>query len=574
MADKGTGLNSIPIRFGLMSAVTGCLAIGTLFSLRDTLGFNAMSAVVMAAAIALPVLITVMAARMLRGQIEALRVSTEAIVAGDFDAPVEVDCACEVGGLADSFSKMVSRLNSNILRMNVLAYNDGVTKLPNRAVLFHLLNQITNSNEIDNVAVLFIDLDGFKRINDQLGHEIGDQVLREASSRIALGLGRQIEDLATCTSPLGELCEEVPDDIVVARVAGDEFVAIIPQLSDCQSAEPLSRRILQELSKPMTIAESELRISASIGIASFPEDGETPEELLKVADLAMFEAKRSGRNRTVVTTPALRQSWRERREVESELHAALEANELDLHFQPRCDANSLDMVNAEGLARWQHHRLGNVSPALFVPVAEQAGLVPFLGARMFERAARSMNQWHSQGLDLNVSVNVSPAEFGSSGLTNRLLATLDRYTISPERVELEITESMAMSEFEATHDQMLMLCEAGFRVAIDDFGTGYSNFSQLARLPFSAVKLDQSLIAELDRNSRAQSIVGGMISMANDLGLITVGEGVERQEQLDVLRDLGCDEVQGFLIAKPMCADDLVNFVEQPVTKQTIRMAS
>lgn len=565
MKTKGTGLNSIPIRFGLMSAITGGIAIGSLLYANDALEFSFLSCLMIFAAIAVPALITVMAARMLRGQIEALRASTEAIVAGDFDTPVDVDCACEVGGLADSFAKMVDRLNSNILRMNVLAYTDSITKLPNRSVVFHLLEKITQNEDEKNAAVLFIDLDGFKRINDQLGHEAGDQVLREASRRIAAGFGRQIEDLETCTTPLGELCDAVPEDIVLARAAGDEFVAIIPDFPDIAAVDPICRRILDELSKPLPIADANLKISASIGVANYPTDAKTPEALLNFADLAMYEAKRSGRNKTVLTSPALHKAWEERRKVESELTQSLENGQISLHFQPRCDATSLEMLSAEGLARWQHPKLGNISPATFVPIAEQAGLVPLLGARMFECAARSMGHWRGQGFDLDVSVNVSPAEFGDAGLANRMLTVLARHRISPDRIELEITESMAMSQFEATHDQMLRLCEAGFRVAIDDFGTGYSNFSQLARLPFSAVKLDQSLIENVERDNRSMTIVRGMIAMAKDLGLSTVAEGIERPGQIDVLRELGCDELQGFALAKPMNREELLNFVGRPM---------
>jgi two-component system CheB/CheR fusion protein len=455
---------------------------------------------------------------------------------------------------------MVDRLNSNILRMNVLAYTDAVTKLPNRSVVFHLLEKLSQQDQDKSAAILFIDLDGFKRISDQLGHEVGDTVLREASHRIASGLGRELDELETCTTPLGELCDTVPNDIVLARVAGDEFVAIVPDLADAASIEALCRDILKKLARALPIADANLRISASIGVASFPEDGNTPEALLNVADLAMYEAKRSGRSKAILASPSLRAEWQQRRDVESDMPSALQNGDIKLHYQPRCDARTMALVSAEGLARWHHDTLGDISPAVFVPLAEHAGLVPLLGAKMFEYAAQSLGDWKTHGFDLDISVNVSAAEFNDANLADRMLRVLAQHGVSPQRVELEITESMAMSDFEETHDQMLRLCEAGFRIAVDDFGTGYSNFSQLARLPFSSIKLDQSLVAPVATDERARSVVCGIMKMANDLGLKTVAEGVESPAQIDVMRELGCDELQGFGIARPMQRDELLGF--------------
>ena len=556
---KGRGLNSIPIRFGLMTVVLGGIAtLGLYQAMRSGLSGWALVLSV-ALVIMLPALVTFLAARKLTSQIRALRQSTEALVAGDFNSPVEVDCACEVGGLADSFRKMVSRLNSNILRMNVLAYTDGITQLPNRAVILHLLERMTGTPGVGPAALLFVDLDGFKRINDMYGHDVGDELLRRVSGRIARGLGRTLEELDTCVTPMGELCDEPPRDIVLARVSGDEFVVILPHSSE--SAEDYATAILTQLETSIDIAETEVHVGASIGLARFPEDADTSAKLLNLADLAMYEAKREGRGRMVAVSPALLARWQERRDVEGDLRRALDAGEIVLAYQPRFRTGDLACVSVEALARWNHPERGSISPAAFIPIAEQAGLMPLLGAVVFEQAVRQARAWQDRGLSLAVSVNVSPAEFADPNLAPRLLSVLHAHDVDPALVEIEITETMAMGDFETTREQMLALRDAGLRIAIDDFGTGYSNLSQLARLPYSAIKLDRSLILDVTGHASGREILYAITAIAKALGHTTIAEGVETQAQYRALRDLGCDEVQGFLFAKPMAPEAVIELI-------------
>lgn len=580
MFKKGQGLNSIPIRFALMSAVTGGLAVFSLLSAVRPLPSGATFALITVLAILLPALITFVAARVLRRQIEALKVSTEAIANGDTNTPVDVTCACEVGGLADSFRKMVDRLNSNILRMNVLAYTDAITDLPNRTVIYHLLERMTAKENSTPAAILFVDLDGFKRINDRFGHETGDEVLAAASARIASALGRQMDELYRCTSSLGELCDMPPDDIVLGRVGGDEFVAILPEPESRQAVEALCDAILNDLSKPFSLTDADVTIGASIGIAWCPDDAQTADGLLNIADLAMYEAKNNGRNCFVATTPALHAIWSERREVEADLRSALDIGDIHLVYQPRLAADDFSCVGVEGLARWNHPTRGPIPPATFIPIAEQSGLIPLLGARMFEVAAKQASVWQNTGLELCTSVNISPAEFADPKLVERLVNVTKTNRINPRMIELEITESVAMSDFESTQDQMMALCEAGFRIAIDDFGTGFSNLSQLARLPFTSVKIDRSLISTISSDTRTQSIVRSVIGMAQTLGLTSVAEGVETQAQMTLLRAMRCDEVQGFLFSRPIDASALETFASQKSnlswrdTAQPTRVAS
>ncbi|WP_394688539.1 EAL domain-containing protein [Hoeflea sp.] len=500
-----------------------------------------------------------LAARKLTSQILALRNSTEALVSGDYNVAVDVDCACEVGGLADSFRKMVERLNSNIFRMNQLAYVDGVTGLPNRAMSFHLLSRLTTAPDMGSSTVLYIDLDGFKRVNDLYGHEAGDELLRAVSVRIASAFNRSLESMESYMTPIGEPCDEPPGDVVLARVSGDEFVVLLPPNSE--QADVLAAKILDRMHEPFKIAGATVNIGASIGMARYPEDASTPEELLNIADFAMYEAKRNGRDRVVASSPSLRASWQDRRDVERDLRQAIENDDITLAYQPRLTTGELNCSAVEALARWHHPTRGNISPSVFVPIAEQGGLMPLLGATVFEKAVQQCRIWQDDGLDLSVSVNVSPAEFAAPDLVARLISILKRHDVASDLIEIEITETMAMRDFETTQEQMTGLRNAGFRIAIDDFGTGYSNLSQLSRLPYTSVKLDRSLILDVLRRDTGLSILHAVTSMAKALGQSTIAEGIETDTQYEAIKALGCEEVQGFLFARPMTPDRIPDFV-------------
>lgn len=393
MAAKGKGLNSIPIRFALMTGILSTLCVVAQLCLWMGIGYEEASYAVIAAivvcAIAIPTTITWAAASKLTGQIHALRISTEAIVAGDFDSPVDVDCACEVGGLADSFRKMVGRLNSNILRMNVLAYSDALTGLPNRTVATHMLNHLTKGDNGGEAAVLFIDLDGFKQVNDTYGHEAGDELLKQASLRIIeKGLKRSPEQLDTCTTPYGELCERAPQDIVFVRFAGDEFVALLPSVSDIDALSSIAVAILSCLEEPFLIKGNPITVGASIGIARTPIDSDQPAELLNFADIAMYAAKEAGKNSFRFFDHSMRDIVVERSTIEADLRKAIDADELSLCYQPKIDASTLDFVGVEALVRWNHPTRGLISPGRFIPIAEQCGLMPLMGASILRPCGR------------------------------------------------------------------------------------------------------------------------------------------------------------------------------------------
>lgn len=565
---KGKGLNSIPIRFAVMTGVMATLCVVAQIYLWLGVGYGQAAwpliATVMGCSIIIPTAITWAAANKLTGQIRALRNSTEAIVAGDFDSPVDVDCACEVGGLADSFRKMVGRLNSNILRMNILAYSDALTGLPNRIVATHMLGHMTKPDHGGQGAVLFIDLDGFKQVNDTHGHEVGDELLKQASLRIIeKGLNRTPEQLDTCTTPYGELCDRAPEDIVFVRFAGDEFVALLPDMTDLDALAVIATSIVSSLNEPFSIRGLSISIGASIGIVRTPIDSDNAAELLNFADIAMYAAKEAGKNGFRFFDHSMRDLVIERNKIESDLRQAIAADELTLHYQPKLNAATLECVGVEALARWNHPERGMISPGTFIPIAEKAGLMPVMGASILRVAIRQCRAWLDAGIRRKVAVNVSPAQFEAADLVPEILALLREYDVEPELLELEITESMLMSDFTATRNRVEQLQETDISISIDDFGTGFSNLAQLAKLPFNAIKIDQSLIADIGKNDKSENIVKAIVDMAHALGHKTIAEGIETPEQLYFLQRIGCDKLQGYLFARPMPAADLENWQKE-----------
>ncbi|MEZ5695351.1 MAG: EAL domain-containing protein [Sphingomonadaceae bacterium] len=562
---KGRGLNSIPVRFALMSAVftTLCVIAGYFILFTGAQETSWMELVAGTVVLALvPAFITYCAASKLAGTIRQLRQSTEAIIAGDLNSPLDVDCACEVGGLADSFRAMVDRLNNNILRMNILAYSDPVTQLPNRAVVNHVLQIMSEAG--CPATLMFIDLDGFKQVNDTLGHEAGDDVLREVSDRILEGgFGMTRHEIDTCTTTFGELCTKCPSALVFARFAGDEFVAILPEKVDRAEIETRAREIIAALRDPFIVNGTEVRLGASIGIARSPADTTDPELLLGYADLAMYAAKQAGKGRPRFFDDRLRQMAVDRAGIESGLRHAIENGQLELYYQPKLDARSHEVQGVEALVRWNHPEKGMIPPDAFIEIAESRGLMPDLGLAVMHLAVRQARKWMEADTPIPVAVNISAAQFERPHLVREILGVLEDYRVDPALLEIEITESMVMSDFAGTRYRLQQLQEAGVRISIDDFGTGFSNLSQLARLPFNVLKIDRSLVARLGKNEKSESIVGAIVHMAKALGHELVAEGIETPEQRDFLVELGCDRLQGHLFAPAMSLCELEQWCKQ-----------
>ncbi|MGY0195218.1 putative bifunctional diguanylate cyclase/phosphodiesterase [Leptothrix sp. BB-4] len=574
----GRGLNSIRWRFTLASVVLTLAGVTLRERLLDQawrpdpawwLSLAGLTLTIGAA--------TFWMAGRLTGLIDSLKRSTDAIAAGDFDAPVDVDCACEVGGLAHSFRQMTSRLNANILRMNALAHVDAITGLPNRTVIDHLLRYALAEERRGQfrAAIVFIDLDGFKRINDTLGHDGGDQLLRQASRRILeRGLDRTQATLDTCMDPFGNPCDRLPEDIVFARFAGDEFVAVLPGQTDRTRLAAIGEAVIDALREPFRIKNQDVVVGASIGIAIAPDDTDSAAELLTFADLAMYSSKQAGKARCMFFDKRIRETLFERARVEADLRLALQRDELVLHYQPKVSTQTLEMGCVEALVRWQHPERGLRMPADFIDVAEQSGLMTPLGNRVLVLAVAQCRAWLDQGIRRPVAVNVSPSQFVEPDFVPNLLALLAREGVPPDLLSIEITESIAMTDFEQNVLRLTTLRQAGVRVAIDDFGIGYSNLSQLTRLPMDELKIDRSLIRDIGVSDRSEAIIRAILSMAHAMGYRTIAEGIETPGQLAFLRALGCSALQGYLFGRPMPADQLDTWlarhqVERPAGQAT-----
>ncbi len=566
---QGQGLNSIRNRFTLLVGGLVTVTAAVLMLLDHSIDFGNMTwselAMSCAAAAVGPAIVTYFMAGKLTNLIGQLRASTEAIAAGDFDAPVDVNCACEIGGLADSFRAMVKRLNANILRMNVLAYSDRVTELPNRAVITHVLQRAlaANSGPPLTGALMFIDLDRFKQVNDSLGHEAGDELLRQASARILTrGLNRTPETIDSCMTPFGELCDRPPTDIVFCRFAGDEFVALLPGVVSREELEEVAARIIQALAEPFRLGNTEVRIGASIGIACTPGDTRDPAELTNFADLAMYAAKEMGRNTFAFFDGTLREAALTRANIESDLRRALRNNELTIHYQPKVGCGSNELRGVEALVRWQHPLRGLLMPKDFISVAEQSGLIEELGCNVAYLAMRQAAEWKRNGQPVTISINVSGLQFKRHDFLDRVRHGLAQTGADAAMIEMELTESVALNDLGHTMQTLQQLRDLGFRIAIDDFGCGFSNLSQLAQLPFDTLKIDRSLVERIGGDNKAESVIKAIISMGRNLGHEIVAEGVETLKQLAFLQQQQCDVVQGFLVARAMPAEALVQWLE------------
>jgi len=421
------------------------------------------------------------------------------------------------------------------VQLKHLSEHDALTGLANRSQMCAVLQHSLGTRpEIDHpLAILSLDLDRFKPINDTLGHMAGDLVLKEVAQR-----------LKECTRSAD----------LVARPGGDEFVVVVNGLSDRASVEKLCHRILDSLIRTISIGEHEVSIGASIGVALSPHDGNQTSELLRYADIALYEAKAAGRNTWQFYADEMNDRILERRQIETDLRQALRRNEFYLEFQPRVQLNGLRLAGAEALVRWRHPERGNLSPAHFISIAEETGLIVPLSDWVLEQACKEAMQW---GEELIVSVNLSPIEFQRGCLLSRIRSVLQLTGIAPERLELEVTESVMLDDAEGALELMRELKGLGVRLSMDDFGTGYSSLSYLRTFPFDGLKIDRSFIAGLDESASGQAIIQSIVSLGRAMSLTVTAEGIETQAQLDELVRVNCDQAQGYHLGRPMSSEAL-----------------
>lgn len=426
-------------------------------------------------------------------------------------------------------------------RVEYMAFHDSLTDLPNRAFFNHLLTQsIQHSRRYGNLtALLFLDLDRFKAINDSLGHDVGDELLKQVSRR---------------------LIETLRESDIVARLGGDEFVVILPVVTEATQVAPVADKILTAIGKPFSLAGHEFRISVSVGITLCPDDGEDEQTLIKNADIAMYSAKEAGKNTFKFYSQDLTTNSLERLALETSLRNALQRGEFRLFYQAKRDMTSGKISGMEALLRWDHPDLGLVLPMQFIPLAEENGLIVPIGRWVLQTACQQNVDWQRQGFPpLSMAVNLSARQFLDDNLINDIKLALKTSGMAPELLELEITESMIMQDMQKTIAILNELKDMGIRIAIDDFGTGYSSLSTLKLFPLDSIKIDGSFIHDVAGNAEDRGLTDAVIAVGKSLGLTVVAEGVESKDQEDFLRAHQCDQFQGFYINKPMPAEEFAN---------------
>ncbi|MRR50743.1 MAG: EAL domain-containing protein [Rhodocyclaceae bacterium] len=424
------------------------------------------------------------------------------------------------------------------------AHHDTLTGLANRVLLHDRLEQaITVAHRHQRqVGVLFVDLDHFKIINDTLGLAIGDAMLREVAARL-----------------LGSL----RDGDTAARIGADEFVLLLNDMEQEDDIVMVAERVLQSMTRPHAIQGQELFVSASIGASIYPRDGDDGQELLKKADIAMVRAKEHGRNGFQVFTEEMQSRISQRLSLETHLRRALDRQEFLLHYQPQVCLETGAIVGAEALIRWQHPELGMVSPAEFIPLAEDTGLIVVIGEWVIEAACAQMKAWRDSGLaDIGVSVNLSARQFRLRNLAETVERHLTHHGIPPHQLDMELTESMVMQDPEAAILTLRQFTSLGLRISLDDFGTGYSSLSHLKRFPINVLKVDQSFVREVTTDKDAAAIAASIIALGRSLDLKVIAEGVETREQLDYLKRHECDEIQGYYFSKPLPATDFAALLQ------------
>lgn len=444
-----------------------------------------------------------------------------------------------------------------------LAYYDSLTGLANRVLFKDRLSNALSYAERHrlHLATLFIDLDRFKVINDTLGHTVGDLLLTHVAERLSESV-RQSDSVGRHTG------HEPPH--ALARLGGDEFTILLTTLTHPEDAGRVARRILEALAHPFSIDGHEVFISASIGISIYPSDGSTVEALLKNADTAMYHAKEQGRNNCQFYSSGLNAAAAERLDLESDLRRALEREEFIVYYQPKLNIHSREILGAEALVRWNHPKRGLLSPGVFLNAAIDTGLIRSMDEWVLREACRQVKAWEQTGLlPITVSANVSNSLFHGRTLPATVGDALRDSGLNPSQLELELTESIAMRDVDASVTMLEGLRTMGVRLSIDDFGTGYSSLSYLQRFPLSRLKIDQSFVRDLLTNENNAKITRAIIAMAHSLNLSVLAEGVETDEQLARLRKEGCDEVQGYLFSRPVCAEDFESLLRGDADART-----
>jgi diguanylate cyclase (GGDEF)-like protein len=459
--------------------------------------------------------------------------------------------------LVTGVTEDVTSRRSDEERLQYLAHYDSLTRLPNRTLFYDRLGQNIAHARRENrmAAVIFVDVDHFKHVNDTLGHAAGDRLLQQVAQRLE---------------------QSVRADDTVGRLGGDEFALILANIDAPSDAGVVAQKLMQSFREPFSVEGQELFVTASAGVTLFPLDSQEPDGLIKNADAAMYRAKELGRNAFQYFTAELNLQATERMTVENHLRRALERREFSLHYQPKVDLASGEISGLEALLRWSHPELGQVSPARFIPILEENGQIVQVGERVLEEVCSQIRRWASDPTlpEVPVAVNLSGRQLQQKDIGAALTRIVAASGVDPRLIELEITESVLMRDPAKISGMLRALRESGMRVSVDDFGTGYSSLNYLKRFPIDKLKIDRGFVVPLGQSEDAGVIIQAVVALGRALGLSVLVEGVETEEQRVLLRLAGCDEMQGYLFAKPTTANEITRIVAEAGALSSERPAS
>ena len=449
-----------------------------------------------------------------------------------------------------ALKKSIEKLQDEVLehqktqeQIKYIAYHDTLTGLPNRNLLNELLVHSITLAERNNkcMAVLFLDIDGFKMINDSKGHGMGDQILQEVAERLLKTLRKSD---------------------VIARHGGDEFIVIIEELDNCSGVELIANKIINCFQEPFHLENQDYFLTTSVGVAVYPADGQTPDMLIKNADIAMYKAKENGKNQYLFCTPVMKDVANETMELSTNLYRAIEKNELELYYQPQLSCHNNQIMGVEALIRWRHPVMGLISPAKFIPIAEKTGLILPIGEWVLRTACQQNKKWQEQGLPkIRMGVNLSLRQFHNNDLLNLVESVLKETKLAPQYLELEITETIAMKEKSYIINTLNAFRQIGVSIAIDDFGTEYSSLSYLKHLPVDRLKVAMQFIRGIGIDHKDEALAKGIIVLAKSIGMNVIAEGVETKEQLEFLKNHNCDEIQGYYFFKPLAEAEMTKLL-------------
>ncbi len=496
--------------------------------------------------------------------IQTLVLASHKIAEGDFETSVKLGESSEINELALGFNEMAKSLVENNEKIRFIAYHDSLTRLPNRRMFHYLLNNALVSADRcqDKVALFFLDIDNFKIINDSLGHDVGDLLLQEFSSRVKSCLRA---DDAILPMKEEDSVEPIDDDNydILARLGGDEFTIVLPRLQEVLDASVIAQRIIKSMQVPFFINEHQLQITTSIGITIYPDNGYNIEDLIKHADIAMYHAKAQGKNNFQFYADDLNKAIANRIERENALRKAIKQGELAVYFQPQVSLVTKCLYGLEALVRWHHPSKGIISPLEFIPLAEETGMIVDLGTWVMAKSCQVAEEWRQLGiLNCRVSVNVSSFQFKRQDVFDLVQTSLISSGLPAHFLTIELTESALMTNQVDNANVLRRIKALGVSISLDDFGTGYSSLSYLRRFPVDILKIDKEFIFEAKHQTSVRSIVSAIILMAHALGLKVIAEGVEEEDELNYLIDLDCDVIQGFYYSKALPEGLAKNYLE------------